>query len=122
MTTEGADADTPPPDPSAGDTIADDQTIGDRTGDDQTGDPGIAEMPSALDVTVVELTNPGLDPILVTMTVGGSSRRIAVLQSGRSLLLVSPPGASWGFELVTADFDDEDPLPGQKQRGRSLGQ
>ncbi|MEM9562880.1 MAG: hypothetical protein AAGA93_09700 [Actinomycetota bacterium] len=86
-------------------------------------------MTSAADVVVVELTNPATDgPIAVTMTLGGTSRHIADLAPGRSILLVSPPGASWEFSPATTGdddrvFDDEDTAPGDDGgRGRSLGQ
>ncbi len=85
-------------------------------------------MTSAADVVVVELTNPATEgPIAVVMTLGGTSRHIATLAPGRSILLVSPPGASWEFSPAAAGddaaFDDEDEAPGDDGgRGRSLGQ
>ncbi len=59
-------------------------------------------MTSASDVVVVELTNPTEGQLAITMILGGDSRTIATLAPGRSILLVSPPGASWEFTEVAA--------------------
>lgn len=97
------------------------------------GGSGDQAATTADEVVVVELTNPTDEALAVTMHLGGTSRRIATLAGGRSILLVSPPGASWGFTAAAgtesesesdASFDDEDmaPTAGEGDRGRKIGQ
>ena len=82
-------------------------------------------MTTAHDVVVVELTNPTTGALAVTMNLGGASRLIATLAPGRSILLVSPPGATWEVSAVepAEGAGDEDTAPGDDGgRGRRLGQ
>lgn len=98
------------------------------SGDDQAAadpvdDPAVGGEPTADDVVVVELTNPGVETLAISMTLGGATRRIATLAGGQSILLVSPPGATWAFELAAGAWEDDDLAPdADRSRGRSSPQ